>query len=481
MNKIRLVRMACRSTLHLLYWPLGVLSSLVLLALACHAQDLIVDCSGQDPNAFHRIQDALPNIPLTPWQVVMQVTGTCNENVYIGHLRNLMIAAPLGQTATIQGDGVSYAPLMVDASTGIYLYGLILTGGQGPGLSVSSGAEVRIDTCTFQGNPGAGMAVSDNSAVTVYSGTFTDNNNGIQIFGNATVDHASWAGGSVVMSGNGVAGLFLSSGATYATGGNTIIQNNGLTASSGPDGFGVDVRGSGRIQFGSYMGPNVISGNRLGGVSLLENAEISFWGGSNTISDNGEVGIWNRLGSQITFAGNVVISRHSAIGVDISSKSQAFFDAAAGPNIIRNNGSGSAAIRAGIRVDGNSQLVLTGPNHITQNGGPGVLGDINSSMDVSGSTISGNQSDGIRALHQTVVDLGPGMSLTGNGGAPITCDNTSMLVTAVKASSRCLNVQASDWGSHEAVGLASIPSVPNFSGKMKEYTRERSLIPRPRR
>jgi hypothetical protein len=446
--------------------------------MTCHAQDLIVDCSGQDPNAFHRIQDALPNIPFTPWQVVMQVTGTCQENVYIGHMRNLTIAAPLGQTATIQGDGVSYAPLMVDASTGIYLYGLILTGGQGPGLNVSSGAEVRIDTCTFQGNPGAGMAVSDNSAVTVYSGTFTDNNNGIQIFGNATVDHASWAGGSVVMSGNGLAGLFLSSGATYATGGNTTIQNNGLTASLGPDGFGVDVRGSGRIQFGSYVGPNVISGNRLGGVSLAENAEISFWGGSNTISGNGEIGIWNRLGSQITFAGNVVISGHSAIGVDISSKSQAFFDAGAGPNIIRNNGSGSAAVRAGIRVDGNSQLVLTGPNRITRNGGPGVLGDINSSMDVSGGVITGNQGDGIRLLHASVLDLGPETNLSGNSGNAIACDNSSIVVTQTKINAHCLNTQFSDTSVHQLT--QSAPIVIDFSGKEQEYMRLHSLIPRPR-
>jgi hypothetical protein len=459
---------------------IGFILGIVMAACAARAQDVVVDCSGQDSNAYHSINDALANLPFVPWQVVMQVTGTCNESIYLGHLHNLMIAAPLGQTATIQGDGVSFGTLNVDSSTGIYLYGLTITGSGSVGLNVNGGAEVRIDTCTFQNNPGDGIAVADNSSVLIYSALSTGNSRGISISANSTVDHASWAGGSVVLSSNANAGLYLSGG-RYATGGNTLIQNNGFGASTLPDGFGTDVRGAGQIQFGNYAGPNLITGNRSGGVSLQENAEVSFWGGTNTIQNNGATGIVDRFGSQVTLFGNVEISGHTAAGLDIASRSQAYLDASVAPNNIHNNGFGPGGVRAGIRVDGSSQLVLTGPNQITQNGGPGVLGDINSSMDLSGSTISGNQSDGIRALHQTVVDLGPGMSLTGNGGAPITCDNTSMLVTAGKASAHCLNVQASESGSHEAVGLTSIPSVPNFTSKMKEYKRERSLIPRPRR
>jgi len=283
-----------------------------------------------------------------------------------------------------------------------------------------------------------------------------------------------------VLSSNAKAGLFVGGG-RYATGGNTLIQNNGFSASTLPEGFGADVRAAGQIQFGNYAGPNLITGNRSGGVSLQENAEVSFWGGTNAIQNNGATGVLEQFGSQVTLFGNVEISGHTAVGLDIGSRSQAYLDASVAPNNIHNNGFGPGAVHSGIRVDGSSQLVLRGPNQITQNGGPGVLGDINSSMDLSGSTISGNQSDGIRALHQTVVDLGPGMSLTGNGGALITCDNTSMLVTAGKAIAHCLNVQASDSGSHEAGGLTSIPSVPNFSSKIKEHRRERSLIPRPRR
>src|SRR4029434_2169498 len=132
---------------------IGFILGIVMAACAARAQDVVVDCSGQESNAYHSINDALANLPFVPWQVVMQVTGTCNESIYLGHLHNLMIAAPLGQTATIQGDGVSFGTLNVDSSTGIYLYGLTITGSGSVGLNVNGGAEVRIDTCTFQNNP----------------------------------------------------------------------------------------------------------------------------------------------------------------------------------------------------------------------------------------------------------------------------------------------------------------------------------------
>ena len=73
----------------------------------------------------------------------MQVTGTCHEAVYLGHVRNLMIAAPLGQRATIQGDGVTFAALNVDSSTGIYLYGLNITGAGSDGVRIRGTGEAH--------------------------------------------------------------------------------------------------------------------------------------------------------------------------------------------------------------------------------------------------------------------------------------------------------------------------------------------------
>src|SRR5215831_9980409 len=142
----------------------AVLAAVVLFTLASQAQDLIVDCTGQNQNAYHTINDALANMPFQ-FQVVMQVTGTCHESVYLIHMRNLTITAPLGQRATIQGDDLTSQVLALDSSTGIYLYGLNITGSTSVGMNVANGSEVTVDTCTFQGNAGDGMGVGDNSTV----------------------------------------------------------------------------------------------------------------------------------------------------------------------------------------------------------------------------------------------------------------------------------------------------------------------------
>lgn len=452
--------------------------AMVLFAPGAQGQDLVVDCTGQNQNAYHSINDALANMPFVSYQVVMQVTGTCHESVYLGHIRNLMIAAPQGQRARIQGDGVSYATLNIDSSTGISLYGLNVTGGGSEGLNANGGSEVRIDSCTFYNNPGDGIGVSDNATVTIYSASLTGNNRGISISSNGIVDHASWALGSVLMSANKNAGLWLSGG-RFSTGGNMTIQNNGFGVTGVTlDGFGAEVYGAGQIQFGNYAGPNLITGNRRGGLSLNENGEASFWGGTNTVTNNGPVGIQGRYGSQLTLFGNVEISGHTTFGIDISSKSQAYLDATVAPNVIHNNGAGSVPVRAGIRVDGGAQATLIGPNQISQNGGPGVLGDINSSMDISGATISGNQAEGIRLLHQTVLDLGPGMVFGGNGGATVACDDTSLLVTSDNIQTQCPSSQASESSLPEV--MQSAPVVPDFSGKREEYKRFRALIPGPK-
>jgi len=456
----------------------AVVVAMVLFALGVHAQDLVVDCSGQNQNAYPSINAALPNMPFVPYQVVMQVTGTCHESVYLGHIHNLMITAPFGQRASIQGDGVSYATINVDSSTGIYLYGLILTGGGPEGLAANSGSEVRIDACSFNDNPGDGIGVSDNSSITIYSATLTGNNRGISISSNAIVDHASWAGGSVMVTANGNAGLWMSGG-RYSTGGNTILKNNGFAATGGYDGYGAEVHGAGQVQFGNYAGPNLITGNRRGGVYFDENGEISFWGGPNTVTNNGPVGIQGRYGSQLTLFGNVEISGHTSVGLDVASRSQAYLDSTFGSNLIHNNGTGTTPVRAGIRVDSNSQLTLVGPNQIMQNGGPGVLGDINSSMDISGATISGNQGEAVRLLHESVLDLGAGTVISGNGGGSVTCDNTSLLVTAVHLQTNCASGQASERDPSDV--MQSVPVVPDFTGKKEEYKRFRSLIPRPKK
>jgi hypothetical protein len=79
-----------------------------------------------------------------------------------------------------------------------------------------------------------------------------------------------------------------------------------------------------------------------------------------------------------------------------------------GATQIQNNGTAGDPLSAGVRVDGNSEVLLRGVN-ISENNGPGILALVNSSADFGGNTF------------------------TGNTGV-ITCDSTSSMVSDLNAS-----------------------------------------------
>lgn len=90
---------------------------------------------------------------------------------------------------------------------------------------------------------------------------------------------------------------------------------------------------------------------------------------------------------------------------------------------ILSNGTAGNRLSAGIRADGNSEVLLRGAN-ISQNNGPGILALVNSSVNFAGGTLNGN---------------------TG----VITCDSTSTMVSDLDAS-------ASDPASGFAAGISSV-------------------------
>jgi hypothetical protein len=134
----------------------------------------------------------------------------------------------------------------------------------------------------------------------------------------------------------------------------------------------------------SNFGPNSISGNQAGGVSLVESAEIAIWSGGfgpstpgTVIQGNGPVGVSAGLGSQVAIYGPVQVTGHSSAGVDVYGNSQASFF---GPNLLQSNGSASDPRSAAIRVDGHSQALLRG-GVVSNNNGPGLPALVNSSAD----------------------------------------------------------------------------------------------------
>lgn len=218
-------------------------------------------------------------------------------------------------------------------------------------------------------------------------------------------------GGLIDVSNNTSSGLYASRADITVVGNARIANNKAIPGSPFVSGFGIDFRGAARGLLFGLWGPLTIEGNDVAGVSLQENAELSLLGG-NVISgstpiilqSNGDTGISAAFGSQVTsYAGDagVQILNHKSAGVDVYGKSQAFFH---GDTQIVHNGFGLDPSRAGLRIDGNSEAFLRGGKFL-QNGGPGILLLVNSSVDFSGLTFQSN----------------------GNG--PIVCDSSAFMVS----------------------------------------------------
>lgn len=208
---------------------------------------------------------------------------------------------------------------------------------------------------------------------------------GINIGTDSLVSLGAWAG-LIDISNNIGPGLFSSQGAFWTLG-HTTISNNSLGSPQGA-GLGIMLLGGSRAQVGALFGPNIIEGNPAGGASIGEGSEISFWsvGQPNIVQGNGPTGVSVNLGSQATFFQGAQISDHSSAGVDVYGNSQVNFF---GTNSVLRNGAASDPQSAGIRVDGNSEALLRGGD-VSQNNGPGLLVLVNSSVDFTGVTFTGN-------------------------------------------------------------------------------------------
>ena len=358
------------------------------------SQAQVVDCTGADPNAFPSINAALGSAG--PGSAIL-VTGPCTEDLRLEGKTNLFIGAWYGQRVTLNGN------ISVSDSHGVYLYGLNISSTSTNGIFAGSTQAIILDSCSSNGNSGWGLLLGGASEALIISPAAFDNNvaGGISVSENSTVEMTSWNGQLIEINNNRGPGVFSSQG-NFNTYGHTTIANN-MAGSGSLSGFGVDLRGGARAQFGAISGPNVVQGNQSGGVSLQENAEISFWNGGQPtiIQGNGGAGVSAGLGSQVTFFDAVEVAGHSGPGLDVYASSQAFLF---GANNIHNNGNSADPRSAGIRVDGNSQVVLRGGS-VAQNGGPGILALANSSVDSNGA------------------------ALNANSGGVITCDSSSWMVS----------------------------------------------------
>ena len=136
-------------------------------------------------------------------------------------------------------------------------------------------------------------------------------------------------------------------------------------------------------------------------------------------------------GSSVEFFGHTLpdgtisattIKGHSGPGVNVVRSSGATFN---GPHLIRGNGSTSAALRSGIRVE-HSNVTLNGTT-VSGNTGPGIVAEESSTVNVlAGAVIRNNTEDGVRLEIQSNGGLFQPISIFGNGEASVSCDRSSL-------------------------------------------------------
>jgi hypothetical protein len=387
------------------------------LLISTHAQaQYVVDCTGNTPGAYTTINSVLP---LLSDGSVVRITGPCSEKVTIGNLSNLWIGAPWGQTAVLNGN------LTINGVRNLFLHGLNVTNANanianGDGIDINNSSNVEVDDCTSSNNSNVGLKIGGSLVSIQDTGAFDNNgNDGITASGSTDLSFSGYAG-IIDVSNNLGDGIRLEDGFMEG-GGNLNITGNkpnpsvnlaNLESSADQAGYGIDFWGHERGVMIGLFGPNIITGNQSGGAAIHEGSEIAFcctvllpagdtYG--NIISGNGPVGVSVGFGSQASIWTGAEITGHTDAGVEVYGHSQVLID---GP-VITNNGTGLAATyptRANVRVDGTSEADIAG-GQISGSSGPGILALVNSSIDLSGTT------------------------LTSNAGGPIQCDSSAWLTT----------------------------------------------------
>jgi hypothetical protein len=357
----------------------AVVLSLLLLPAVAHANNVAVNCPGQSLNAAVA---ALPPGPNT-----ITVTGTCNENVSLSNQRSLTIVAGAGGAKIVQPQDTD--TFDISLSQDVHLQKLEIVGvpgsplgAGGAGVSIFEASDVHIEGCDIHDNEGSGVSADRNSVVFLSNSSLHNNplsGDGLDVFDNSTAD---------------VRG--------------TTIQNNG-----GP-GSGVGV---------------VVSRN-----------SVALFHQTNLIQNNADFGIVVRLLSTVLFAGTngtgTTIQGHNIGGINVNEGGHL---QANGPVLIQGNGIACPpeTFCGGIFASENATVELFGFGTVTDNHGDGISELQGANVHLrGGATISNNTADGLNVRRISILQLDPGNSITGNGGASIACDSRSLVIGNVAGLSK---------------------------------------------
>ena len=366
---------------------------------SARAASVTVDCTAAapPPGVFNSITAALFTLDNVGPHTVT-VTGPCTEAVNIQQRDRLTIQSAPAHTAVISAPAPGVTVLIVGGSHNITLRGLVLRGG-GNGLLITRGSTVAVQGVSMTENTGNGLRIDTGSVVSL-AGTppFPP----------------------VSISDNEGAGISTDASVLSVNGGLTVADNLGLALA---------VIG-GRLTVNGATAENVFRDNG-GGINL--DGAVSNFSGLNTIQNNGASGVQVTAG-RASFNGSVVsgvprattIEGHT-LGLNVAAAGAVSFG---GPHRIRNNGGGSdpdAQFRGGVRIGTVSRVQFDNGTEITGNTGHGVFLDFNGALALNGAVVMNNTEGGVRVARSSVGDFGLGNTFAGNGGAQISCDDTSLV------------------------------------------------------
>jgi hypothetical protein len=423
-------------------WILGAALGCLFPSTPAAAATAIVDCSGQTAGAFTSVNAALGSLTGTlgpgEWDRVL-LKSDCTENVVVTGGRRVWIApegsdcpfagCPWGPALRISAASATADVVNISGPQEVTLVHLVLSGGT-TGLRVAGTATVTTFDVVAEDNTGAGIAVAQGASININEGGARRNGwFGITCTENSYAHlqgAASWLHGESIVVTDNRGGLWVDRGAMDVGGGVRVDGNHGA---------GVVAYGA-NLLFGAWVGESLIQ-NNAGGVYVSEGSQVTLWTsgtGTTTIRNNGTYGVYTEKNSHVSIY-DVLVEGHTEVGVDVVMNSQAALHGT------RVQGNGSAPRRSmGLRVDGSSQAYLD-EARLTDNRGPGVVVDLNSSVEARATVVTGNGSEGFRVRSGSFLALGSGGTLQPNGGPPVTCDALSHVVTrALSSSPACRNV-----------------------------------------
>jgi hypothetical protein len=297
--------------------------------------------------------------------------------------------------------------------------------GNGNGVTAANTASVTVSSSTVSNNAGSGIVATRSSYVRVgqdHGGTPTLRP--VTVSTNAGTNIAITEGSS----GNVVGGTVEAAGGTNifvgrASSGQIGLGTNNLTGAvtvrNGTRGISVE-GGNATIVFAT------ITGNAVEGivVSNAGSARIGILNGStgygaNTIRGNATgIGVFQ---SGAAYIGGNIIDANTGFGVNVGGANTSLV----GGNTISNNGQTGVFVRAGQILIGDAGFGLPIENTISGNGatGPnngGIFAYQNGSIQVANATISGNAGAAVQAFEAGVIELRGSTAVTvPPGGATV--------------------------------------------------------------